>query len=98
MGNGTTENLSVSVCIRDKKINVDKNIINFEKAGDTEQITYTTSMAFNLIQDTVPGTLQCTFKSLDETIATVDENGVVTAVDKGTTYVQLYNAENGIAP
>ena len=96
MGNGTTENLSVAVCISDKKINVDKNIINFEKAGDTDQITYTTSMAFNLIQDSVPGTLQCTFKSLDESIATVNENGVVTAVDKGTTYVQLHNAENAM--
>ena len=96
MGNATNENLTSLVCISNKKINVDKNIINFEKAGDTEQITYTTTMAFNLIQDVVPGTLKCTYISLDQDIATVDTDGVVTAVGMGTTYIQLYNEENAM--
>ena len=93
MGNGITENLTTAVCISNKKINVDKNIINFEKAGDTEQITYTTGMTFNLLLEAVPGT-ECTYKSMDESVATVNDSGVVTAVGNGTTFVQLYNAKN----
>ena len=95
LGNGTTENLTSKICISNEKINLSKNIINFQTEGETEQIEYTTTVAFNLLHDDVQGT-NCTFTSLDETVATVDSNGVVKSVGTGTTYVQLYNAENVI--
>ena len=96
MGNGTVENLITPWCISKKKIQVAKNIINFTEAEQTEQIEYTSSVAFNLIRKTVPGTV-CTFKSMDENVAVVDENtGVVTSKGQGNTIVKLYNAENNL--
>ena len=38
MGNGTIESLITPWCISKKRINVEKNIINFEKSGEQEQI------------------------------------------------------------
>ena len=93
LGNGTVETLTSKICISNKKINITKNVINFEEIGNTEQITYSTGMAFNLIQNEIPAT-ECTYSSQDETIATVDANGMVTAQGIGTTYIILYNQEN----
>ena len=73
---------------------VNKNIINFEKAGEKETIGYNMSMAFNLLIKEVPDN-ECTFKTMDPKVATVDETtGEVTAVGQGTTYVKLYNKKN----
>ena len=97
MGNETVQNLTTPWCISKKKINVTKNIINFEKAGEKETIGYNMSMAFNLLIREVPDN-ECTFKTMDSKVATVDETtGEVTAVGQGTTYVKLYNKKNDLS-
>ena len=95
MGNKTTESLLSPVCISDKKINVNKKIIDLKLNGQTEKINHTITMRYNLIQDEVPGA-SCTFSSLNEAVATVDQNGIVTAGEIGTTYIQLTDPVNGI--
>ena len=82
------------MCISDFKMIVDKNIINLVK-GNSEQIGYKLSLGFNLLKDTKEA-VNSTYKSLDETVATVDENGKVTAVGIGTTYVTIHNTENDL--
>ena len=78
LGNGTLETLYVPINISDKKIKVEKNIINFKELEEKETIKYTMNMRFNLLQNEILGT-DCTYTSQDTSIATVDENGVVTA-------------------
>ena len=95
LGNGTVETLYTPISISDKKINVEKNIINFEEQEENDTIKYTTKMRFNLLQNEILGT-DCTYTSQDTSIATVDENGVVTAKGIGTTYITLYNKENNL--
>ena len=95
LGNGTVETLYTPISISDKKINVEKNIINFEEPEEKETIKYTTNMRFNLLQNEIVGT-DCIYTSQDTSIATVDENGVVTAKGIGTTYITLYNKENDL--
>ena len=95
MGNGTVQSLVTPWCISNKKINVKKNIINFERAGQTEAIEYNTSMRFNLIRETVPGDT-CTFKSMDETVAIVSEDGTVTAISQGQTIIKVHNEKNNL--
>ena len=95
LADGTTRNAIVPVNISGNKIITDKKVINLGKSGDTEKINYTLSVAFNLYKDELPMST-CTFKSLDENIATVNSEGVVTANKLGTTYIKLYNAENNV--
>jgi len=96
MGNGTVESLITPWCISKKKINVEKNIINFKVAGEQDQIKYNSSVEFNLIRETVPGDT-CTFTSMDEKVATVDKNtGEVKAVGQGHTIIKLYNEKNNL--
>ena len=81
--------------LRTKSIKVDKNIINLVK-GNSEQIKKTKiTLGFNLLQDKINQGSD-TYKSLDETVATVDENGKVKAVGIGTTYITIHNTENDL--
>ena len=55
------------------------------------------SMEFNLLIESVPDN-ECTFKTLDPNVATVDEKtGEVTAVGQGTTFIKLYNKKNNLS-
>ena len=94
IGNGTTESSTTKACISQVKLKVDPKIINYKNVGDTgEQITYAVSAGFNLLYDTIDQG-DCEFKSLDEDIATVDSDGIVTAQGMGTTYIRVYNKKN----
>ena len=96
IGNGTVQNLVTPWCISKKKISVEKNILNFKQAEETDTIKYRTTVEFNLIRDTVPGDT-CTFKSMDESVAVVDENtGVVTAKGQGQTIIKVHNEKNNL--
>jgi len=97
MGNGTVQNLTTPWCISKKKINLEKNLFDFEEAGQKDTIKYNTSVEFNLIRKTVPGD-SCTFTSMDETVAKVDKNtGEITAVGQGNTIIKLYNEQNDLS-
>ena len=94
IGNGTTENIITPVCISQVKLKVTPNIINYKKAGDTgEKITYSVSAGFNLLYETIDQG-NCEFKSLDEDIATVADDGTVTATGNGSTFIKVYNKQN----
>ena len=95
IGNGTTQMTTTPWCISACRIAPDKNVINLENINETEQITYKCSVGFNLLKDDM-GILDCTFTSFDETIATVDEKGVVIAKGIGTTQIKLYNETNNL--
>ncbi|CDE14898.1 putative uncharacterized protein [Clostridium sp. CAG:470] len=96
IGNDTTQNLTTPWCISNKKINVEKDTINLKVKGEKAQINYTSNMEFNLLLKQVPNSI-CTFKSMDEKVATVDaKTGEVTAVATGTTFIKLYNKENNL--
>jgi len=94
MGNGTVESNIKPTCISKIKLNLDKAIINYKNPGDTgEKITGYITAGFNLLYDTIEqGKL--TFTSLDTDIATVSEDGVVTAEGIGETFIRVYNEQN----
>ena len=94
LGNGTYENTTEKVFISQVKLNTTPKVINYKKAGDSgKQIEYTVSAGFNLLYDTIDQG-DCEFKTLDSDVATVDEDGVVTATGVGTTYIRIYNKQN----
>lgn len=69
-------------------VNVAPASIDFAKVGDTETITATVTPD-NATNKKV------TFKSGDESIATVDETGLVTAVGEGTTTITVTTDDGG---
>ena len=94
IGNGTTEKTINKICISQVKLEATPKLIKYKKAGDTgEQIKYTVSAGFNLLYNTIDQG-NCEFKTLDSDVATVDEDGVVTATGVGTTYIRIYNKQN----
>ena len=96
MGNEFIQNLITPWCISKKKINVDNNIITMQKTGEQKQITFNSTLEFNLIRDDVPNS-KYTYKSIDTNIATVDNNGLVTAKAIGTTYVKITDESNNVS-
>ena len=96
MGNGTVQSLITPWCISKKKINAEKNIINFKNAGEKETINYSSAVEFNLIRKDIPGD-KCTFTSMDENVAVVNKDtGEVTAVAQGQTIIKLHNEKNNL--
>ncbi len=97
MGNETTQNLTTPWCISKLKIETNTNIINYKNIGDNSEkkITYKMTMGFNLIKDSIEGGTY-KFSTIDEKIATVSENGTVTATGIGTTFIKIHNIENNI--
>ena len=89
IGDYTTRTTLEVTEISDIDIRVEKNIIDLKVAGDTAQINYTLPISFNLKNDTLP-TSTITYSSLDENVATVDENGKITSVGIGTTFIKVH--------
>ena len=91
MGIGDNVTLTIPMCISNVRMNVNPSIINYSKIGETgEKITYNLKAGFNLISESIAQG-EVTFKSIDSSVATVDENGIVTAQGEGTTYIRVYN-------
>ncbi len=72
MANKTTQNLTTPWCISEEKNKCRKKYNRLQKAGEKETIKYDMSMAFNLLLTEVPDN-RCTFKTMDEKVATVNE-------------------------
>ena len=93
MGNGTVQSLATPWCISQAKLEVTPKIINYKNIGeDTQTITKNISVGFNLLKDNVEGKT-FTFTSMDESVATVNEEGKVTAEGIGSTFIKVYNED-----
>ena len=95
IGVGYTRNLSKLIRVTETKMLVKKNIINIVKGSSANIGSLTFTIKYNLLTDTINGK-NFEYKSLDNTIATVDGNGTVTAVGIGTTYITIHNTENNL--
>ena len=94
IGNGTYENTTEKSIYKPSKIKHNTKSNKLQKAGDTgEKIEYTVTAGFNLLYDEVEKG-ECEYKTQDDQIATVDDQGVVTATGIGTTYIKVYNKQN----
>ncbi len=88
LGNGTYESLTSKICISNTKVVVNPNIINYKNIGENNQkVECKTTIGFNLIRDEVEGSTY-EFSTLDSEVATVAEDGTVTAEGIGTTYIK----------
>ena len=94
LGDGTYENKWEKVCISEVNLITNPSVINYKAIGDTgEKIATKETSTFNLLYTTIRNS-DCKFKSLDEDIATVNEQGVVTATGIGSTFVRVYDENN----
>ena len=75
-------------------LEVEPKEIVFAKAGDKASLKVTAKWADGTREDVTP---LCRFRTNDESIASVDDNGVITALGKGDTAIVAFY-DNGIAP
>ncbi len=95
IGDGTKQNTTTPTCISKVKLQATPSVINYQKAGDTgSKITCKTTAGFNLLYDKLEQT-SCKFTSSNENVATVSEDGIVTATGTGKTYIKEYNQGTG---
>ena len=96
LGNGTYESLTSKICISNTKVVVNPNIINYKNIGENNQkVECKTTIGFNLIRDEVEGSTY-EFSTLDSEVATVAEDGTVTAEGIGTTYIKVHDTKTNI--
>lgn len=74
----------IKVIVMTEGVMLDKGVATIEK-GETETLTATVAP--------VGASQEVIWESLDETIATVDDDGVVTAIQKGTTRITVRTAD-----
>ncbi|MEF2932606.1 MAG: hypothetical protein U0O43_07040, partial [Clostridia bacterium] len=83
-------------CISNTKVVVNPNIINYKNIGENNQkVECKTTIGFNLIRDEVEGSTY-EFSTLDSEVATVAEDGTVTAEGIGTTYIKVHDTKTDI--
>jgi hypothetical protein len=75
-------------------LEVEPREIVFAKPGDTAQLRVVARWADGSSEDVTP---LCRFRTNDDSVATIDDTGLVTAVGKGDTAVVAFY-DNGIAP
>jgi hypothetical protein len=75
-------------------LHVEPREIVFEKAGQSRQIKVTARWSDGSVEDVTP---LCRFRSNDESVAAVNEDGLVTAQGKGGTDVVAFY-DNGVVP
>ena len=72
--------VTVALTVAEPEVEIDEPIITLTEPGATIEVGATFVIEYSLEN---AGGLEVTYESMDETIATVDENGVVTAVASG---------------
>ena len=90
MGDDTVTTTVYPENISEASLEVEKTHmrLNLDSDNVSEQINAATTLGFNLLYYKVENE-ELTYESLDESIATVDENGVVTGKEYGTTKVKV---------
>ena len=96
LGNGIYENTKNKICISNIQVKVTSQIINYQNVGEnSEKILAKTTIGFNLIKENIEGSTY-EFKTLDSEVATVDDQGTVTATGIGTTYIKVHDTKTDI--
>ena len=96
LGNGIYENTKNKICISNIQVKVTSQIINYQNVGEnSEKILAKTTIGFNLIKENIEGSTY-EFKTLDSEVATVAEDGTVTATGIGTTYIKVHDTKTDI--
>ena len=91
LGNGIYENTKNKICISNIQVKVTSQIINYQNVGEnSEKILAKTTIGFNLIKENIEGSTY-EFKTLDSEVATVDDQGTVTATGIGTTNIKVHD-------
>ena len=75
-------------------LDIEPREIVFAKTGETKQLKIIARWSDGSIEDVTP---LCRFRSNDESIATVNESGMVTSAGKGDTAIVAFY-DNGVAP
>lgn len=75
-------------------LTVEPTEILFDKPGATQQLKLTVAWSDGTREDVTP---LCRFQTNDESVAAVDENGLITCKGKGDTHVVAFY-DNGVAP
>lgn len=81
LGNDTNVNGKVATCISNSKLEVKENYVTFDSVGKTSKIEVSLNKGFNLLVK-MADVSNNTFTSLDASIVTVDETGMMTATRK----------------
>lgn len=76
------------------RLDVTPTEIVFKKKGQTVQLKAVVHWSDGTAEDVTP---LCRYRSNDESVATIDEVGLVTAMDKGDTHVVAFY-DNGVSP
>ena len=91
LGNGIYEHSKNKICISNIQVKVTSQIINYQNVGEnSEKILAKTTIGFNLIKENIEGSTY-EFKTLDSEVATVDDQGTVTATGIGTTNIKVHD-------
>ena len=95
LGNGT--NVSSKYLTQTGKAEVELNIKNeYIKIGDTTDVKVTSASMFSAFTKEKINQNDWTWKSSNEDVATIDENGTVTGKTIGYTTITGYNAKKGL--
>lgn len=76
------------------RLDVTPTEIVFKKKGQTVQVKAVVHWSDGTVEDVTP---LCRYRSNDEAVASINETGLVTALDKGDTHVVAFY-DNGVSP
>jgi alpha-tubulin suppressor-like RCC1 family protein len=95
LGNDLTTQKNTPICISYPEITTDVSYIEFNEIEDTQTVVPKLTPGFNLLYNSLPSE-GYTFESMNENIATVDEDGVITSKSEGNTFIKITETASGI--
>ena len=93
LGIGRIGNVHTIRKITRKEIISSENIVNFANIGETKQLNYESKLKYNLLTDDLP-IGNYSLSTDDSNIASINQNGLVTAKGSGTTYANIVDTVN----
>src|SRR5574344_909613 len=90
LGDTTTSSSTIPEMITKEEIKPTQRIINIEKVNDTAKIECLYNVDFNLLYSNLVAD-NLTYTSLDTSVATVTEDGTITAISMGSTVIRIYD-------
>ena len=96
VGQGAPEHTTKPVNITKTKISLAENgMISLNQKGDKYQLKHTEIVGLSFLTNKLLDE-DIVYSSMDNEVATVDENGVITAVGEGTTYIKVKDQNNEV--